>query len=66
VCLHDVEHLLLDVVQDADLHCMEEDWTGEAAHNTVNMMIHGESSVDMAPQEFSIGCLGVGIAGHSI
>jgi hypothetical protein len=32
----------------------------------VNMSKHVKSSVDMARREFVIGCLGVGIAEHSI
>jgi len=66
VCLHEVENPLLEVVKHADLHCMEEVGLWEVAHNTGNMSKHVESSVDMARQEFGIGCLGVGIAEHSI
>ena len=66
MCLHEVENPLLEVVKHADLHCMEEVGLWEVAHNTGNMSKHVESSVDMARQEFGIGCLGVGIAEHSI
>jgi hypothetical protein len=45
---------------------MEEVRLREVAHNTGNMSKLVESSVNMARQEFGIGCLGVGIAEHSI
>jgi hypothetical protein len=64
--LHEVENPILEVVKHADLHCMEEVGPREVADNTANMLKHVESSVNMAPREFSIGCLGVGIAEHSI
>jgi len=64
--LHEVENPLLEVVKHADLHCLEEFGLREAAHNARNMSKHGESSVNMARREFGIGCLGVGIAEHSI
>jgi len=60
--LHEVENPLLEVVKHADLHCMEEVGLREVAHNTGNMSKHVESSVNMAQQEFGIGCLGGGIA----
>jgi len=61
-----VENQLLEVVKDADLHCMEEVELREVAHDTGNMSKQVESSVDMARREFGIGSLGVGIAEHSI
>jgi hypothetical protein len=66
VRLHEVEHPFLDVVKHADLHCIEDVGCREVAHNTRNVPKHGESLVYMARQEFGIGCLGVGIAEHSI
>jgi len=45
---------------------MEEVGLQEVAHDTGNMSKHVESWVDMAQQEFSIGCLSVGIAERSI
>jgi hypothetical protein len=56
-----VENPLLEVVKHADLHCMEEVALREVVHDTGNMSKHVESSVNMARQEFGIGCLGVGI-----
>jgi hypothetical protein len=38
----------------------------EVAHNTGNESKHTESSANMVRPEFSIGCLGVGIAERSI
>ena len=64
--LHEVENPLLEVVKHADLHCMEEGGLRKVAHDTGNMPKHVESSVDMARREFSIGCLGIGTAEHSI
>ena len=64
--LLEVENPLPEVVKHADLHCMEEVGYGEVGHNTGNMSKQVESSVNMAQQEFSIGCLGVGIAERSI
>jgi hypothetical protein len=45
---------------------MEEVGIREIAHNTGNMSTHIESSVNMARREFGLGCLGAGIAEHSI
>jgi hypothetical protein len=45
---------------------MEEVGLREVANNTGNMLKHIETSVNMAPREFGIGCLGVGIAERSI
>jgi len=64
--LHEVENPLLEVVQHADLHCMEEVGLRDVSYNTGSMTKHVESSVIMAQGEFGIGCLGVGIAEHSI
>ena len=66
VRLHEVENPLLEVIKHADLHCMEEVGLREVAHDTGNMSKHVESSVNMARREFGIGCLGVGIAEHSM
>jgi len=64
--LHEVENLLLEVVKHADLHWVEEVGLREVAHNRGNMSKHVEYLVNIAPREFRIGCLGVGIAAHSI
>jgi hypothetical protein len=45
---------------------MEEVGLRKVAHNTGNMSKHVESLVNMVQREFGIGCLGVGIAEHSI
>jgi hypothetical protein len=45
---------------------MEEVRLREVAHDTGNMSKNVESSVNMARQEFGIGCLGVDIAERSI
>jgi len=66
VRLHEVENTLLEVVKHADLHCMEDVELPEVAHDTGSMSKPVESSVDMARQDFGIGCLGVGIAERSI
>jgi len=52
---HAVENSLLQVVKDADLHCMEEVGLREVAHNTGNVSKHVESSVNMAVRKFGIG-----------
>jgi len=62
VRLREVENPLLEVVKHTDLHCMEEVGLQEVAHDTRNMSKLDESSVNMAQREFSISCLGVGIA----
>jgi hypothetical protein len=64
--IHEVENPLLEVVKHADLHCMQEVGLTEVADDTVNMTKQVESSVSMERREFSIGCLGVGIAERSI
>ena len=64
--LHEVKSSLLEVVKHADLHCMKEVGLQEVAYDTGNMSKHVESLVDMVRREFGIGCLGVGIADHSI
>ena len=64
--LHEVENQLLEVIKHADLHCIEEVGLREVPYDTGNMSKHFESSVNMARQEFGIGCLGVGIAERSI
>jgi len=66
VYLPEVENPLLEVAQHTDLHCMEEVWLREVAHNTGYMLIQVESLVDIVQREFGIGCLGVGIAEHPI
>ena len=60
--LHEVENRLLEVVKRAEWHCMEEVGLREVSHDTGNMSKLIEFSVNMAQQEFRIGCLGVGIA----
>jgi len=45
---HEVENPLLEVVNLADLHCMEEVGLREVAHNTGNVAKHVESSVNKA------------------
>jgi hypothetical protein len=62
VRLHEVENPLLEVVKHADLHCLKEVELRKVAQNTVNMSKHVESLVNIAQQDFGIGCLGVGIA----
>ena len=57
---------LLEVIKHADLHCMEEVWLREVAHDTSIMSEHVEYSVNMEQREFGIRCLGVGIAKRSI
>ena len=64
--LHEVQNQLLEVIKHADLHFMEEVGLREVAHDTGNMSKHVESSVNMAPIAFGIGCLGVVIAERSI
>jgi hypothetical protein len=48
VRLHEVDNPLLDVIKNADLHCMEEFTLREVTHNTENMSKQDESSVNMA------------------
>jgi len=45
---------------------MEEVGLREVAHDTGQMSKHVECWVNMAPREFGIGCLGVGIPERSI
>ena len=66
MCLHEMENPLLEVINHADLHCMEQVRLQEVAHDTGNMSKQVQSSVTMARREFGIGCLGVGIAEGSI
>jgi len=66
VRLHEVENPLLEVVKHANLLCMEEVGLREVAHDTGDMSKHFESLVNMAQQDFGIGCLGVGITERSI
>ena len=63
---HEVENLLLEVVEHADLHCKKEVWLSEVIHHTGNMSKHIESSGTMARRKFGIGCLGVGIDARCI
>jgi hypothetical protein len=53
--LHEVDNPLQEVVQHADLHCMEEVGLREVAHNTGSMLKIVESSVVMSRREFIIG-----------
>jgi len=48
VHLHEVENPLLEVVKQADLHCMGEVGHREVAHDAGNLSKPGESSVNMA------------------
>ena len=66
VHLHEVENALLEVVKHADLHSMDEVRLWEATHDEGNRLKHVESSMNMARQEFGIGCLAVGFGKHSI
>jgi len=66
VRLHEVGNPLLEVVEHADLHCMEEVGHREVPHDPGNMSKHFESSVNMARRQFGTGCLGVGIDERSI
>jgi hypothetical protein len=61
-----VENPLLEMIKHTNLHRIEEVGLREVAHDTGNMLIHIEISVNMARQEFGICCLGVGIAERSI
>ena len=61
-----MENPLLEVVKHVDRDCIEEVGLREVVHDTGNMSKQVESSVNMARREFGIGCLGVGIAEHSI
>jgi hypothetical protein len=45
---------------------MEEGGLWEVVYNTGNVSKDVESSVSMARREFGIGCLGIGIAEHSV
>jgi len=60
--LHEVENPLLEVVNHADRHCMEEVGLREVTYTTGNMSKQVESLVNMVRREFCIGFLGVGIA----
>jgi hypothetical protein len=66
MCLHDVKNPLLEVVKQANLHCMEEVAVMEVAHDPGNISKHNESLVSMARQELGISSIGIGIAEHSI
>jgi hypothetical protein len=66
VRLHAVENPPLEVIKHADLDCMDEGRRREDSHDTGNTSKRVESSVIMVRQEFSIGCVGVGIAEHLI
>jgi len=66
VRLHEADNPHLEVVKHTNLHGMEKVEHREDAHNTGNMLKHVKSSLNMARREFSIGCLGVGIAERSI
>jgi len=66
VHLHAVENPLLEVVKHADLHCIKDVRLHEGSHNTWNISKHVESLVNMAQQEFGIGCVGAGSVQLSI
>jgi hypothetical protein len=63
---HEVDNPLLEVVKQADLHCIEEVGLREVAHDAGKMSKHVQSSVHMVQREFSISCLGIGTCDHSI
>jgi hypothetical protein len=63
---HVVDIPLLEVVNNADLHCMEEVGLREVAHNAGNMSKYVQTSANMSPRVFGMGCLGVSIAGRCI
>jgi hypothetical protein len=62
VRLHTVENPVQEMVKGADLNCMQEVGHREIPHNTGNMSDIVYSLVNMAPRQFSIGGLLVGIA----
>jgi len=66
VSLQVVKDPVLEVVKHTDLHCIKEVGLKDVGHDTGNLSKHVGSSVNMARQEFSITCLGVGIADRSI
>jgi hypothetical protein len=66
VRLYELPNPLLEVFKHTDLHCMEEVGLREVAHDLGTISKDFESSVNVAQQEFSIGCLHVGINERSI
>jgi hypothetical protein len=66
VGLHELENQLLKMVKHSDLHYIEEVRLWVVPDNTGNVSKHVQSSVNIAPREFGIGCLDVGIAEHSM
>ena len=52
--LCEVENPLLEVVKDADLHCMEQVRLREVAHGTGNMLKYVESSANMARHQHNV------------
>jgi len=64
--IHEVENPLLEVLKNADLHCMEKVGLREGADEAGNMSKDVESVVDMQQRQFGISCLSVGIAERSI
>jgi hypothetical protein len=66
VRLHEVENPLLELIKDANLHCIEEFPFRQVAHDTGNMLNQVESPVNMEQQELNIGWLCVSITEGSI
>jgi len=62
--LHEVENPVLEMVNHAVLHCMEEGRLRDVAHNTGNMSKHVEFLVNMAPGEIDFAFFVVGITEH--
>jgi len=61
-----VENPHVEVIKHADRRCLEEVGLREVTHDPGNMSKHLEFSMDIARQEFGIGCLGIVIAERSI
>jgi hypothetical protein len=61
-----VKNAPLEVVKQANLHCMEEVAVMEVANDPGNVSKHNESLVNMARQELGISSIGIGIAEHPI
>jgi hypothetical protein len=66
VRFHEVANPLLEVIKHTDVHCIEGVGLRQVAYDIGNMSKLVESSVNMVRREFTIGCLGVGIAERSM
>jgi len=64
--LHEVENPLLEAVEHAEMHWIEEVSLREIAHNPGNISKHVESFVTMMWRDFGTGCIGVHITESSI